>query len=132
MGNLATASGVPRMTDNTAVQAAEPSESERNTLLIAYVLFCATFVTGIAGIAGVIICHIKIGESGSEFLRSHYRWLIRTFWFSVLWWLLSALLIATVLLSIPGGIGLAATFIWHIYRLVRGLINFSERKPMPV
>ena len=120
------------MNDSVVADATGASESERNTLLIAYVLFCATFVTGVAGIAGVIVCHIKIGESGSEFLRSHYRWLISTFWFSVLWWLLSALLIMTVLLSPVGGIGLAATFIWHIYRLVRGLINFSERRAMPV
>jgi len=120
------------MNENLVVDATGASEGERNTLLIGYVLFCAAFVTGISGIAGVILCHIKIGETGNEFLRSHYRWLIRTFWFSVLWWLVSAALIATVLLSPIGGIGLAATSIWHIYRLVRGLINFTERRPLPV
>ena len=120
------------MSDNVVVDATGASDSERNTLLVAYILFCATFVTGVAGIAGVIVAHIKIGETGNEFMRSHYRWLIRTFWFSVLWWLVSALLIATVLLSPVGGLGLAATFVWHIYRLVRGLIHFAERRPMPV
>jgi uncharacterized membrane protein len=121
------------MTDSTPVDATGASEAERNTLLIAYVLFCASFFTGgVTGLAGVILCHIKTGETGNEFLRSHYRWLIRTFWFSVLWCAVSAMLVATVLLSILGGIGFAATAVWHIYRLVRGLINFSERRPLPV
>ncbi len=120
------------MNENLMADATGASEAERNTLLIAYVLFCAAFITGITGVAGVILCHIKIGETGNEFLRSHYRWLIRTFWFSVLWWLVSAVLVASVLLSILGGIGFAATCVWHIYRLVRGLINFAERRPLPL
>jgi uncharacterized membrane protein len=120
------------MNDTVVVDAAGASESERNTLLIAYVLFCATFLGGVTAIAGIILCHLKIGEVGNEFIRSHYRWLIRTFWFCVLWWVISGALIATWILSILGAIGMAATFLWHIYRLVRGLINFAERRPMPV
>ena len=120
------------MNDSVVADATGASESERNTLLVAYVLFCATFVTGIAGIAGVILCHIKIGESSGEFLRSHYRWLIRTFWFSVLWGVICCILLFTIIFSIFGGIGFGVLFIWHLYRLIRGLINFSERRPMPV
>jgi uncharacterized membrane protein len=118
------------MNDNMVL--AEPSESERNTLLIAYVLFFATFVTGVAGIAGVILCHIKIGESANEFLRSHYRWLIRTFWFTVLWTVLCVVLMFTIILIPLCWLGLGVVTLWHIYRLVRGVINFSERRPLPV
>jgi len=99
------------MSDNVVVDATGASDSERNTLLVAYILFCATFVTGVAGIAGVIVAHIKIGETGNEFMRSHYRWLIRTFWFSVLWCAVSAMLVATVLLSILDDIDFATTAI---------------------
>lgn len=120
------------MSDNTVVDSTGASEGERSTLLVAYVLFCATFVTGFAGVAGVIVCHIKIGESGSEFLRSHYRWLIRTFWFTLLWAVVCGVLVASIILAIVGGIGFGVLFVWHLYRLIRGLINFSERRPMPV
>ncbi|HZR36576.1 MAG TPA: hypothetical protein VFA75_14485 [Nevskia sp.] len=120
------------MNDNMVVDAAGVSEAERNTLLIAYVLFCATFVTGFAGIAGVILCHIKVGESGNEFLRSHYRWLIRTFWFTLLWAVVCGVLVASIIFAVLGGIGFAALFVWHLYRLIRGLVTFSERRPMPV
>jgi uncharacterized membrane protein len=120
------------MNDNVVVDSSGASESERNTLLIAYVLFCATFLGGVTAIAGFILSHIKAGEVSNEFIRSHYRWLIRTFWFCVLWWVISGALIATWILSPIGALGVAATFIWHIYRLIRGLLKLSERRPMPV
>lgn len=120
------------MNDNVVVDATGASESERNTLLIAYVLFCATFLGGVLGVAAIILSHIKAGEVSNEFIRSHYRWLIRTFWFCVLWWVVSGALIATWILSPVGFAGVVITFVWHIYRLIRGLVNFAERRPMPV
>ena len=117
---------------NDSAMAAEPNENERNTLLIAYILYCATVVTGVACIAGVIVSHIKINETGNEFLRSHYRWLIRTFWFSLLWWAISGALVGTFVLAILGGIGFCISAVWFLYRVIRGLISFSERRAMPV
>ncbi|MBV8062885.1 MAG: hypothetical protein JOY51_04770 [Nevskia sp.] len=120
------------MSEQTAVQAAEPGEGERSTLLVAYICYCLTLVTGFAAVVGVIINHIKVGESANEFLRSHHRWLLRTFWFSLLWSVVCAVLMLTVILIPLAWIGLSAVTIWYIYRVVRGLINFTERRPMPV
>jgi uncharacterized membrane protein len=105
------------------------SETERNTLLVAYILHAlGAFTGGLTAIAGVIVNHIKVNETASEFVRSHHRWLLRTFWFGLLW-----AVIATVLMVV--GIGVLiylVVAVWYLYRIIRGVLNFSERKPMPL
>lgn len=121
------------MNDSTIVPSAEPSESERNTLLAAYVLYGVTpFTGGLAAVAGVIINHLKVNDTGNEFLRSHHRWLLRTFWYGLLWTAVLSLLMFTIVLVPVALCGYVATGIWYIYRVVRGAINFADRRAMPV
>ncbi|MEK6806308.1 MAG: hypothetical protein AABY95_06640 [Pseudomonadota bacterium] len=109
------------MTDST--------ESERTTLLIAYVLHALSLVAGgLTSIIGVIINHIKVNETQSEFIRSHHRWLIRTFWFGVVW----AIVCGLLSLIAVGLLGFVALAIWWIYRIVRGILSFVDKKPMPL
>jgi Predicted membrane protein len=109
------------------------SESERNVLLVTYVLFVVgLFTGGLATIVGVVVCHIKRGETTDAALRSHYVWLIRTFWWSLLWTLLLWLAALTVILLVVLWPGLIVLGIWYIYRIVRGVLAFIERRPLPV
>lgn len=105
------------------------SEGERSTLLIAYVLhIIAPFTLWTAAIIGVIIDHLKVNDTTSAFISSHHRWLIRTFWWGFLW-----LCIATVLmLVLVGYLVYLVVAIWWLIRVVRGVLNYLERKPMPV
>lgn len=116
------------MTDIVQSDAEQATESERTTLLVVYVLHAAAILVGLTAIVGVIISHIKIGETQNEFIRSHHRWLIRTFWFGMLW---SAVSFALTFIAI-GLLGFIAVGVWWIYRIVRGILNFSDRKPMPM
>jgi uncharacterized membrane protein len=104
------------------------SEAERNTLLIAYILHALGPFTALTAIAGVILNHIKVNDTHSLFIKSHHRWLLRTFWFGVLWGLL-----ATMLMFI--GIGFiiyAVVVVWYLYRIIRGILSFTERKTLPM
>src|SRR5215472_12155645 len=40
---------------------------------------------GIIGIAGLIVAYVKRDDAQGTWVASHLRWLIRTFWFSLLW-----------------------------------------------
>jgi uncharacterized membrane protein len=121
------------MSDTTLTQAAEPSEEERTLLLVAYVLYgLAPFTGGLTAVAGVIINHLKVAETANTFLGSHHRWLLRTFWFSLLWIVLCTALMFTILLIPVAWIGYVAAAVWSIYRVVRGAILFADRKPAPV
>jgi uncharacterized membrane protein len=88
------------------------------------------FVFGVPSIIAVIINYLKKGEARGTFLESHFRWQIRTFWFSLLWCMIAAFLFITII-GIPFAfIVLFAAGAWAIYRIARGWLALRDRKPM--
>jgi uncharacterized membrane protein len=88
------------------------------------------FLIGWPSIIAVILNYVKRGEVRGTWLESHFRWQIRTFWFTALWCLIGGALFIT-LVGIP--IALAVFFVaglWAIYRIVRGWLALRDRKPM--
>ena len=90
------------------------------------------FRMGWPSIIAVILNYIKRGEASGTFLESHFRWQIRTFWFTVLWFVICAVLWVTVI-GIPIAFALlVAVGIWVTYRVIRGWLALSAGKPLPV
>ncbi|MGH7797022.1 MAG: DUF4870 family protein [Candidatus Binatia bacterium] len=88
------------------------------------------FVFGVPSIIAVVINYAKRGEARGTFLESHFRWQIRTFWFSLLWCVIGGLLFVT-LVGIPLAVGVfVAAGVWAIYRIGRGWLALRDRKPM--
>jgi uncharacterized membrane protein len=89
----------------------------------------------LAGIIGVIIAYVKRGDAQGTWVASHFTWLIRTFWWSLLWDVIGVLILVTlglILIGIPIAIAIfVATSIWGIYRLVRGFLLFKDSQPVP-
>jgi len=121
-----------------------PSQSLISTTLLVYALFgvaaiaglvsaglLSTPLLGLIGLIGLIVTYVKSGDAAGTWLRSHFRWLIRTFWFSVLWNIVGWLA-AVTLIGIPIAIAIwVATTIWVLYRLIRGYVLFKDSKPIP-
>lgn len=106
---------------------AAASEPERTTLLIAYILQAVGPFTGfVVSIVSVVISYIKAGETQNAFIRSHHRYLIQTFW----WSLGLGILFGILCLVGIGFVLLAALWIWWVYRLVKGIIAYTERRDM--
>ena len=76
-----------------------------------------------------ILDMVKRGEAEGTWQAGHFSWRIRT----VLWagglYLVTAPL--WLLLFIPGWIAWAVISVWFLYRVVRGWLALSERRPMP-
>jgi uncharacterized membrane protein len=88
------------------------------------------FVFGVPSIIAVVINYLKRDEARGTFLASHFRWQIRTFWFALLWFVIGAMLFASVI-GIP--LALAVFFadgVWAIYRIARGWLALRNGKPM--
>jgi uncharacterized membrane protein len=90
---------------------------------------------GIAGIVAIIMAHVKRSEAAGTWLASHYRWLIRTFWFSVLWGVIGGIIFVLLFIIIVG-IVIAyaiwiATTLWVLYRLIKGYLLFKDSQPIP-
>lgn len=109
--------------------------------LVAYILFGIAALVGFAGhgflsvvgIVGVILAYVSRGDSRGTWVESHLTWLIRTFWWSLLWNVLGGVVVlGTLFLGYPiAWVIWVATAIWVIYRVVRGFLLFNDRRPIP-
>ena len=104
------------------------------TGIIGTATIVGAFLTGWPSIIAVILNYIKRSEARGTWLDSHFRWQIRTFWFGLLWIsLCGAFIIATFgigLLFMWLPIGLVG--LWFVYRIIRGWVTLSDRRPMDV
>lgn len=90
---------------------------------VTYGLFALGFLTsgflGVATLAGVVLIYIKRSDTAGTLYAAHFDWLLRTFWWSILWLALSA--ITTVVFV--GWLGIVATLVWVLYRLIKGWLS---------
>ncbi len=96
--------------------------------IVVYALQAASFFLGITLIIGVIINYVKNDSVKGTWLESHFRWQIRTFWFSLLWAVIGFI---TVFIGI-GYLILIANAIWFIYRIVKGWLRLNDGQQMYV
>lgn len=110
--------------DNMESAAVDPSA--KTLTMIIYALYAASFFVGITAIVAIVMNYVKKEDVAGTFLESHFRWQIRTFWFSLLWGVIGAI----TFLLLVGWFVLIADGIWVIYRIVKGWLRLNEDKPM--
>src|SRR3954470_20092713 len=101
-------------------------EQNKSITQVIYGLYAASLVVGVTYIVAIILNYVKKEDVVGTLYESHFRWQIRTFWFSLLWSVIGGIT-AVFLVGIPV---LIATGIWFIYRIVIGWLRLSEGKPM--
>ncbi|MBK7675616.1 MAG: hypothetical protein IPJ27_13140 [Candidatus Accumulibacter sp.] len=88
------------------------------------------FVFGVPSLVAVVLNYLKRGEVAGTWLDSHYRWQIRTFWFTLLWLLVYGLLIIT-LIGIPiAWVLIVLLGLWVAYRVIRGWLALAGQRPI--
>ncbi|WP_218563943.1 DUF4870 family protein [Marinospirillum perlucidum] len=102
--------------------------SMKTITLAVYALQAASFLVGFTFVVAVIINYVKASEVRGTWLETHFRWQIRTFWFSLLW-VLVGIVLSFVLI---GYLVFLVNTIWVIYRIVKGWLRLTENKPMYV
>lgn len=92
---------------------------------IIYILYLAGFIVGVTPLIGVVMAYLAKGEA-PEWLDTHYRYQIRTFWIGFLYTFVSVLL--TIILV--GILGLLATAVWLIVRCIKGFQALDRGEPI--
>ncbi len=89
------------------------------------------FLSGWPSILAVFLNYIKRDATRGTYLESHFRWQIRTFWFALLWLLIGAVLVITII-GIPLAWVLAvAVGLWVLYRMLRGVLQLLDSEALP-
>ena len=80
-------------------------------------------------VVAFVLDMMKKSDAQGTWQESHFNWRIR----SVVW--AGILYVVTIplwiLLLVPGWIAWVAISIWFLYRVVRGWLALSDRRPMP-
>ena len=118
---------------NQRILNSEREEDARLFTVIIYLLLGMGLFALLPWIGAAIVYYVKREGVIGTIYESHFAWQIRTFWFTVLWDSLAALLILATL-----GIGLviawpafAVVHIWVLYRIIKGAIRLSEKRAIP-
>jgi uncharacterized membrane protein len=118
----AAAGGVARAPASTDAREA----SLRRLTMIVYGLQVVSFLLGFTLIVAVIINYLKRDEVAGTWLESHFRWQIRTFWYSLLWLGVGLALLVVVI----GFFVLMGSALWLLYRAIKGWLSLEEGKAM--
>jgi uncharacterized membrane protein len=101
-------------------------KAAKNVTTVIYALYAASFFLGITAIVAIIMNYVKKDDVVGSFLETHFRWQIRSFWYGLLWLVLGAI---TVFIGI-GFIIMGVTYVWLIYRIVKGWLRLNDNRAM--
>jgi len=89
------------------------------------------FVFGLPSLIAVFLNYLKRGDVAGTWLESHFRWQIRTFWFTALWLMISGLVMLTIIgIPIAAWVMIPILGLWVGYRVVRGWLALSGVRPI--
>ncbi len=100
----------------------------KNIAMVVYVLQAVSFLFVVTFVIAVMVNYIKQDDVRGTWLESHFRWQIRTFWFSLPWLLLGVLTYVFII----GWVIIGVVSLWLIYRILKGGLNLYDGKPMYV
>jgi len=95
--------------------------AEANTV---YILYLVSLLVGVTSIVGVIMAYVNMADA-PEWVRTHYRFQIRTFWIGLLY---SVIGVVTMILVV-GIFWLGFVLVWWVVRCVKGMQAISLGQP---
>lgn len=114
------------MADSDILPQQSGDTAEGRTANLIYILYLLSLIFGITSIIGVIMAYVNKGDA-PDWVESHYRFQIRTFWISLLF---SLIALATIFIVIGWAL-ILFIFVWFIIRCVKGMKYLSKGEAHP-
>ena len=92
---------------------------------IIYILQAFSIVFALTMIIAVIMNYLKINTVKGTWLKAHFKWQIRTFWFFTTGFILGMVVLNY---SDAGLLIIIVNYIYSIYRIAKGWINLNDKK----
>ena len=93
---------------------------------IIYALFALGVVSagfvGVATIAAIVLAYVKRSDAAGTIYAVHFDWVIKTFWWGLLWFVASAILTFIFIGWLTGLVAL----VWVVYRVIKGWLALAE------
>ena len=111
---------------NETLAGDEQLQSARHVTNLVYILQAASLFVGFLLLAGIIINYVKKEDVVGTLMESHFRWQIRTFWFTLLWFMMGFPL---TFIGV-GYVVLSILWLWLLYRIIKGWLRLNDNKAM--
>jgi uncharacterized membrane protein len=113
-------------TDFAQFEAKTPAD--RTVMHVLYGLHTVAWASmGILAVIALIANYIKRADEQDPVFFSHHNYMIATFWWTVLWLVVTSPLY--LLLLLPGMIAHTIVLLWYLYRCIRGWLRFTDSRP---
>ncbi len=109
-------------------------ESAKTTAWWLYVIHAVTFVfsLGAFSIVPLILNYLQRPSTEHTFVHSHHNWMIRSFWWYLVWMVVGFVFFATFIGIPVAWLIWIGAWIWKAYRLVVGFTRISRNEPAPL
>ena len=125
----------------------DPNNSKSLTLILYILYIVAIFSGGIFALVALVINYVKLNSVRGTIFESHFRWQIRTFWWYLIWTILAFVPYFFLFFTMNNanafaGVAVSATifcvavlfisWVWIVYRAIRGIIALNDNQPVPL
>lgn len=100
--------------------------SEGDDANVVYILYLVSLVVGVTGLVGLIMAYVNRADA-PDWVKTHYRFQIRTFWIGLLFGVISAICIVFIV----GLFMLPLIVVWLIVRCAKGMQRLARGEPYP-
>ena len=113
------------MAETDFAQFETKTANDRTVMHVLYGLHTVAWASmGTLAVIALIVNYIKRADEHDAVYSSHHNYMIATFWWTVLWLVVTAPL--WVLLFLPGAVAYTIIGLWYLYRCLRGWLRFSD------
>ena len=103
------------------------NSNDRTVMHVLYGLHTlAWFSGGVFAVIALIINYVRRADETDALYIDHHNYMIRTFWWTLLWLVLLSPL--WLLLVLPGAIAYGIVWLWYLYRCIRGWLRFDSNR----
>ena len=86
----------------------------------------AWFSAGVFALVALIINYLRRADEREPLFLAHHRYMIATFWWTLLWLVLLSPL--WLVFFLPGALAYALVWLWYLYRCLKGWLRFNDQR----
>jgi len=116
-----------------------PTTEDRAMPAVVYALYILGLFHGLTLLIGLVMAYVMRGGAGPV-MGSHYTYVIRTFWVSLIWMIIGAGIVLVsfpftfILIGIPfvwaGGVICFLAWLWALVRCIVGVVRLADGRPV--
>lgn len=108
-----------------------PTPEQRNYMYVIYGLYALGVVSfAMPTIIGAIVAYVKRDDMRGTIYFDHIQFLLRTFWGSLIGFVVGFLLVITFIGAILGVPLVVAICFWYLFRVVVGIVRLIDNQPV--